>query len=247
MRTLWGKIGLGALGIFVAGMLLVTVVRDASSAARAAVLSALGAGATKIAQATTVSDMPFRLAGDQLGHIRRVVVQRESRGSLPDVQLEVELSDSRYLSRVADCNLVPDGKDDFDFEQGFRCESESAEAYLPVGSVTFHPGHLSRPVMVQQRLESDLRHGDAFRATADIGGEVRVTASGKDGELVRVRADSSGANIRVNDAMGRALVRLLADSTGASLRIRDKDGRALVRMDAGQGGFILTVDTAAAH
>jgi hypothetical protein len=246
MKTLWGKIGLGALGVFGAGMLLITVVGDAKSAARSAVISALGAGIPEAAQANAAPDMPFRLAGDQLGLIRRMVVQRESSGAIPDVKLEVELSDPRFLARIRHCNLVPDGNNDFDFERGFQCESGPVEGYLSVGSVTFYPGHLTRPVMVLRKLESDLRDGDAFRATAQMDGDVRVTARGKDGKLVRIRADSSGANIRINDAVGRALLRLLADSNGASLRVRGKDGRDVVRMEAGQGGFVLTVDTTAA-
>ena len=36
MRTLWTKIGLGALGVFLVGMLLVTVVEDAKSTMKAA-------------------------------------------------------------------------------------------------------------------------------------------------------------------------------------------------------------------
>jgi hypothetical protein len=245
MRTLWGKVGLGALGIFVAGMLLITIVRDASSAAHTAVMSFLDAGAKEITQASAAHELPFRLAGDRLGLIRRVVVERESRGAIPDVKLEVDLSDPRFLTRVTDCNLVPEGND-FDFERGFQCESGATGEYLHLGSVIFYPGHITRPVMVLQKLESDLRDGDPFQATAEMGGDVRVSARGKNGQLVRIRADSSGARIRVNDAMGRAVLRLLADSSGASLRVRGKDGRDLVRMEAGQGGFVLTVDTMAA-
>ena len=40
MRSLWGKIGLGAIGVFVVGMLLLTVARQAKSAVKSALQTA---------------------------------------------------------------------------------------------------------------------------------------------------------------------------------------------------------------
>jgi hypothetical protein len=246
MRSLWGKIGIGAVCVFVSGMLLITLVRDAKSAASSALMSALGTGVARVARAAAPHDLPFRLAGVQLGSIRRLAIVREGRGEIPEVTLDVELSDARSLADLADCDLVPEGRQDFDFDRGFRCEAAGAGDYLSVGTATFSPGGVTRPVKVPQRLEPELRNGDPFQATAEMGGDVRVTAKGEKGELVQVHAESSGASIKVNDAVGRALVRLLADSNGASLRVRGKHGRDVVRMEAGEGGFSLMVDTSAA-
>jgi hypothetical protein len=166
---------------------------------------------------------------------------------VPNIQLEVELTREAAMSRLDRCDLAPAGKDEFDFDRGFRCLQPGSAGFIPIGEARFTPGDFSRQLWVAERFEGDLRDGDQFEATADMGGDVRVVArgggGGGDGALVRVRADSTGASIRVNDAMGRALLRLLADSTGATLRIRGRDGRDVVRLDAGGGGFALSIDT----
>jgi hypothetical protein len=187
--------------------------------------------------------MPFRLEGQQLGMIRRLAIERPSRGDIPDVNLEVELADAGSLKALARCDLMPEGTSNFSFNRGFRCAPRAVHGLITVGEAVFVPGDLVRPVKVERQLEAELRQGDPFEATAEMGGDVRVVARGHDGAMVQVQADSNGARIRVNDAMGRALLRLLADSTGASFRVRGKDGRDLVRMEAGEGGFTLMVDT----
>lgn len=245
MRSLWARIGLGAVGVFVVGMLLITVVHDAKSAASSALSSALLSTVQGGTRASAPHDMPFRLEGEELGVIRRLAIERQAQGSLPDVDLDVTLADATSLDRLDDCDLVPTNRGNLDLDQGFTCETPGVRGFVTVGEATFHPGGLRRPLRIPQRMERDLRSGDPFKATAESGGEVRVEARGKDGGTVRLRADSGGARIKMNDALGRALVRLLADSSGASLRVRGKDGRDVVRMEAGEGGFTLTVDTSA--
>jgi hypothetical protein len=243
MRSLWGKIGFGALGVFLVGMLLVTLAGQAKSAA----VSALSSLTEVRGVGTAPSKLPFRFDGETIGLIRRLAVQRQVRGELPNVDLEVELTREAARNRLDRCDLVAAGRDDYDFERGFRCLQPGTPGYVYLGEAHFTPGDFSRQVRVPERLESDLRDGDPFEATAEMGGDVRVTARGDHGELVRVRADSTGANIRVNDAMGRSILRLLADSSGAVLRIRGKDGRDVVRLDAGDGAFSLSIDKAGVH
>jgi hypothetical protein len=247
MRNLWFRIGLGAAGVFVIGMLLITVAGEAKSAVKAALETALANTLQGAARAAAPSEMPFRLAGEQLGMIRRLAIARQSRGDIPDVNLEIELADAASLRALAHCDLVPEGNGDFSFERGFRCGSRGTRGLITVGEAVFVPGELTRPVKVEKQMETDLRRGDPFEATAEMGGEVRLVARGDKGAMVRVQADSNGAHIRVNDAMGRAVLRLLADSTGASFRVRGKDGREVVRMEAGEGGFALSIDTSASR
>lgn len=178
MKSLWGRIGFGALAVFLVGMLLVSLVGQAKSAATSALAS--------------------------LEEVRGV-------GTAP--------------STVAFGVSVPGRLGICTSARPISCRGTSAGSF---GS---------------EQVEAELRDGDPFEATAEMGGDVRVVARGGDGELVRIRADSNGANIRVNDAMGRAILRLLADSSGALLRIRGKDGRDVVRMDAGDGAFSLSIDT----
>jgi hypothetical protein len=247
MRNLWLRIGLGAAGVFVVGMLLIAVAGEAKSAVKSALATAFANTVQGAAKGSAPEEMPFRLAGEQLGMIRRLAIARQSRGDIPDVNLEIELADAASLKALEQCDLVPEGHSDFSFERGFRCGSHGARGLITVGQAVFVPGDLTRPVKVEKQMETDLRRGDPFEATAEMGGDVRVVARGGDGAMVRVQADSNGAQIRVNDAMGRAILRLLADSTGAAFQVRGKDGREVVRMEAGEGGFTLSIDTSASR
>jgi len=238
VNSLWGRIGLGALAVFLVGMLGITLAGQARTAAASALREIRGVAPAPV-------ELAFRLDGEPVGWIRRLSLRRPVRGEVPDVDLEVELTREAVMPRLDRCDLTPAGQDQFDFDRGFRCLRPGSPGFIPVGQARFRPGDFSRQLWVAERFEGDLRDGDPFEATADMGGDIRVVArgGGGNGALVRVRADSGGASIRVNDAMGRALLRLLADSTGAMLRIRGKDGRDVVRLDAGGGGFALTVDT----
>lgn len=247
MRSLWAKIGLGAVGVFGVGMLLITVAREAKSAVKSALNDAFQNTVQGAALASAPKEMPFRLDGTDLGLIRRLAITRQAKGDLPDVNLEVSLPDAGSAGRIRACDLVPAKGRDFSFERGFRCSRPGESGMISVGEAVFTPGDFVRPLKVERNMESSLREGDPFQATAEMGGDVRVVARDADGSMVHVQADSTGARINVNDAMGRALVRLLADSNGAALRIRAKDGRDVVRLEAGQGGFSITVDTSAAH
>ncbi len=240
MQRMWAKICFGALGVFLVGMLLFTLAgqaKDAAASAVASLVEARGVGTAPVRLA-------FRLDGESIGLIRRLAMHRPHRGELPNVDLEVELTREAARHRLDRCDLVPADKEARDFDRGFRCLPPGAPGYVYIGEAHFMPGDFSRQLRVAERIEADLRDGDPFQATAEMGGDVRVVARSGDGGLVRVRADSTGASIRVNDAMGRAILKLIADSSGAILRIRGKDGRDMVRMDAGGGAFSLSIDTA---
>jgi len=243
MRNLWTKIGLGALGVFLVGMMLVTLGRQAKAAASDAITTALHSSAFS-SVASAASDIPFRLNGERLGTVRHASIRRDARGALPVVDLAVELADADAARQLRGCVLVPEQQRDFDFDRGFACVEGPASDLVDVGRARFSPGDLDCPIMVQPRVATDLRHGDAFVADADLGGAVRINAQGEGGELFRLLADRRGADIKVNDRLGRALLRLFADSTGATLRVRDNHGRDIVRLDAGDGRFSLSVDTA---
>lgn len=243
MRSLWSKIGIGAMAIFLIGMMLITLARQAKTAAAEAINTALESPAfAKLANAA--SDIPFRLDGQRLGTVRRANVRRDHAGGLPEVNLSVELYDAGALRELKGCVLVPEHRHGFNFDRGFRCAEGLTGDLVEVGRVSFAPGDLERPLMVEPADAADLSQGDPFEATADLDGSVRVNVRGHGAELVRLLADQHGANLKVNDELGRALVRLFADSNGATIRVRDKKGREVVRLDAGDGRFSLSVDTA---
>jgi len=244
MRGFWMKIGFGAAAVFAAGMLVLTLGREAKDAAAQALAGALRDGGSVSTVSNAPSDIPFRLDGDRIGEVRHLSMRRPARGQLPEVDLAVELTDPGARADLARCILVPAQRGDFSLDRGFECAQGMTGHLVELGQVRFTPGNLERPLMLEPADAGELRHGDPFQATADLGGKVRVEAQGDGGELVRLLLDRSGANIRIRDELGRTVLRLLADSSGASLRVRDKNGRDVVRLEAGEGRLSLSVDTA---
>lgn len=243
MRSMWLKIGLGAGVVFVLGMMVVTITGAARDAAKAAINGSLMHASQVLASAAAKSDLPFMLGGDRVGTIRNIDIQRTVRGELPEVHLVVDLASPDLSSRLADCVLIPAQDGHFKPDQGFRCAEASVMGQATIGLAHFEPGAMERPIRVGPALARELRQGDPFEATADLGGQVRISARGDSGELVDLLAESGGVSLRVQDEMQRAVLRLLADSTGASLRVRGDDGK-IVRLEANRTGLTIVVDSA---
>jgi hypothetical protein len=222
MRTLWTKIGLGALGVFLVGMLLLTVVEDAKSTVKQALTRAIHHHG---ASAQLQADIPFVLDGQRLGTVNHMTVRRSADHDLARFTFTVALDSDADLSVLTGCHLVPVGEDDFDIEDGFRCAAKGESGWEEVGSVVFEPSGLERPILAGSKVVAELHKGEPFSADADFTGPVRVSAKGDRGELVHLKADSNGAFLLVNG----------------------KEGRAVLRLKADKSGFSLTVDTTAAH
>lgn len=282
MRSMWTKIGLGAVGIFAMGMLLLTLLRDARASARDAFVDFLGTGdaaaatvpappeaaapeaVAAVPAAPDLSplkaslagltrrigraghDMPFVFEGQRIGSIQRLMIRRARQGELPEVDLEVVITDPAQGAALSDCDLVPEHGTSVTGDDGFSCADADWNDLVTVGTARLEPLGVSRPIRIRQRDAGEMRSGGPFQLTVD-GKGVRIHADGRHGEAVQVRTDAGGAGIKIDDALGRAIFRLLADSTGASMRVRGKDGRDVVRMDASGGGFSLTIDTSAAQ
>lgn len=244
MRSLWTKIGLGALGVFAVGMLLITLGQQAKAATKEALASAVQHAASWTGELAARAEMDFLLDGRTIGRVQQVNIRRDASGDLPQVHAVVRLTSPGAERALEGCILEPEGGTDINVERGFRCATSST-GLMDLGEIVFEPAGLTRPVMVTRNAEAELRQGDPFAVKAEVGGRVQVEATGDNAELVRILADKHGANIRVNDEFGRSLVRLLADSTGAMLRVRDENGRDVIHLQAGKHGFTLTVDTAA--
>ncbi len=262
MRNLWVKISLGAAGIFVVGMLGVTLAGQAKAAASEAIHDMVGQAPAALAGAIAghhtqslaslqsigqdagnrFVSIPFRVDGQDLGVIQRGSLRRARANALPALQLDVELTADQAADVLADCILIPLGDRHSDFHAGFRCASDDDRDLVTFGRVRFEPTRNSVPVMLTSDQAADLRHGDPFEANADLGGQVSVDARGQHGEVVRIRAGDNGANIQINDEFGRDLFRLIADSAGAALHVRDEKGRKVVSLMAGDGGLSLNID-----
>lgn len=245
MKSLWTKIGFGAVGVFAVGMLLLTLARQAKAATEEALHHVAEHAVAWTSQMAARSNIPFLLDGQDIGQVQQVRVRREQAGALPELHALVRLRDA-VPAGLEHCYLEPQGGKQMDVDRGFLCAG-SDRGRVTVGEVRFEPAGVVRPVVITREMEPELRRGERFGLQADLGGQVRVEATNEQGKLVHIAAGEGGASIQVNDELGRSLVRLLADSTGAMLRVRDKQGREVVKMSAGPNGFMLSVDTAAAH
>ena len=243
MQSLWGRIGLGAGAVFVMGMLVVTGARKAGSAASGTVREALLATSNVQAAHDALADLPFHLAHQRIGTIKHFNIERSHSGDLPRVVFDVELANADDVRLVRDCDLLMGSESRGDFDFDFACARSGADL-VRVGEVSFEPGGVVRPLVVARVHEGKLRQGDPFKASADLGGALRIDARGEAGELVRILAGEGKASLYVQDGLEPAMVKFLADSNGASMVVRDKNGREIVRMQAGEGGFQLTVDSA---
>ncbi|MEO8636465.1 MAG: hypothetical protein ABI587_14415 [Gemmatimonadales bacterium] len=245
MRSMWTKIGFGAVGVFLVGMFLLTTFHHARAAVAEAVSETFGPAVLSAAShaSRSLSDLPFRLDGHQLGTVNRMVIERTVRNQLMSVKLEVDLDDAADAASLESCDLLPIGDTDANFDQGFRCGAGMDGALIRVGEVRFEPVGMIRPVMVQEAQLDRFSSGEPFRANIDLTHGVHMDATGRDNGRVRVQADSSGAFLRVSDGHGGDLVRITADSNQAFIRIRDKNGKEIFHLQAGKAGLKMSADT----
>ncbi len=275
MNALWTRIGLGALGIFTIGMVGVEAVHHAADSVSRKMSSYMPAAHHSTAdgplptsveqvaepmarlaglkhivpgsQGSEPREMTFRLDGRKVGTIRRMVIQRTSKGEIPAMNITVDLADDLRTSPLAHCDMLLANENGDGLDEGFRCAYADAPGIVTVGWARFEPDGETRPIAVSAHSSRDLSTGDPFKATIDSDGRVEFMANGKDGGVVQIHADDGTARIRINDGLGKAIFGLLADSTGARLHVRGKNGKDIVRMEASEGGFSLVVDTSAAH
>src|SRR5687767_14130136 len=99
MRNNWLKIILGALGIFVVGMIGVTLPRSGIAKVNSVVE---GEGPITI----PLGLIPFVLAGERLGNLDHVTLHRESPNHVSEVELEIELTDSLLAQGLSGCRLA---------------------------------------------------------------------------------------------------------------------------------------------
>ena len=99
MRNYWMRIALGALAIFIVGMLGLSLVRRGIGSVRGVVQ---GSGPISI----PLAFIPFQLNGDKLGSLERVTLEREAPNHVTRVELEVKLSDSVLARGLEGCRLA---------------------------------------------------------------------------------------------------------------------------------------------
>lgn len=166
MRHYWMRIALGALAIFIVGMVARALINRGIGGVRGVVE---GSGPLSI----PLAFIPFRLGGDKLGTLDRVTLQRETPRRITSVRLEVKLSDSMLARGLEGCRLAANLDSDGDgrgvdihrgpFADGsFWCAKDDTTdaALVEYGQAVFRPGDVTVPLYLPQDLVDELQNLD---------------------------------------------------------------------------------------
>lgn len=242
MRPYWLRISFGALVIFGVGMVGLHLVRQGSSKVHSLIHSADPIS-------LPLAFVPFRLAGEKLGDIRHLQLDRSAPDRVDSIQLTVELNDAALASRLADCRLSATDAQSFGPQTSFLCVSpaDSARMHLvPFGTVRFEPAGDTRPLLLPADMVAQWHGRDRSNVRVDVqagrttvsqaqalrqggrpaqldiqGDSVHVAIESRsDGGRFTLRADSNGAFLSIRDAKGHDVVLLRADSNGALFKVK---------------------------
>ena len=100
MRNVWLRIGLGAFGIFLVGMIVVKVFR----VGREQVVSLVDSDDPIVVPLMGV--VPFQLGAERLGDLRRVTLLRDAPDHIIGVKVVARLSDSATVEPFKDCAFL---------------------------------------------------------------------------------------------------------------------------------------------
>jgi hypothetical protein len=207
MRNYWLRIALGAIAIFMVGMIGVTLARQGVGRVRHVVE---GSGPITL----PLAFIPFQLDGQKLGNVSKVVLTREAPKQISGVQLEASVRDSAVARGLEGCRLVAN----FDSDHGpgqirirtgkgsrgvFTClhANDSTPGFQEFGRATFQPGNISVPLLLPDDMVNDLRKGNfgsdaedsisaAAEARADSISDAAEARADSIAEVAESRADS---------------------------------------------------------
>ena len=231
MRSYWMRIALGAVAIFVVGMIGLSLVRRGLGKVHGVVH---GSGDISI----PLAFIPFQLNGDKLGSLERVTLEREAPNHVSRVELEVKLSDSLLARGLEGCRLAANldsespGRPGVSVHKGpfaegsFWCTTgDSTEAELvEYGEAVFNPGDVTVPLLLPKSMVDELQNLDfGHDSTPPVAG-VQVDSIVA---AARLTADSAKAIMRNSmiDSL-RAEGRRRGDSAGRVARQMVDSGRS---------------------
>lgn len=211
MRNYWLKILLGAFGIFVVGMLGVTVVRKGMQKAQSVVS---GTGPISI----PLAFVPFNLGGSKLGTVERVTLLRDAPKRVTAVELELNLQDSMVAQGLAGCRLAANldsernhqgfqvhagqwGKGTFVCLQGDTANTD----FVEYGHALVKPANVTIPLFLPSDMANDLAKGDFnsdSEAVADSIAEAAEARADSATQAIEQRAESIG---RAQEERGKAI------------------------------------------
>jgi hypothetical protein len=186
MRNYWMRIALGALAIFVVGMIGVTLVRRGVS------------GVTAVAEGTgpitlPIAFVPFKLDGQKLGTIHRIKIYRSAPHKVKSVNLLVRLADSITPARMEHCILVAESFEKIDEKTTIRCAAAADTAgrdLAAIGKVSFTSGHQTFPLLMPRKAIRELTDSGSASERSDSLNEIRAQQADSIDDATEARVDS---------------------------------------------------------
>lgn len=170
MNRYWTRILLGALLVFGAGMVGLTVVRKGSAEVR----SLLSTAASRLP--LRFANVGFRLNGRRLGDVIGLDIIRNSRTETGRITGHVQLSDPEAIAELSDCTLTLEDVRRLNERTTFSCARAadlSSGELVEVGEIQFEPGSLSRPLYLPQSVVADWRRSEIQRLDASMARDGR--------------------------------------------------------------------------
>lgn len=222
MRNYWLKIALGALGIFLVGMLGTSLFHRAKHSIEDTVN-----GTDPITIPTPFVD--FKLDGRKLGRISRVVLLRNEPHHIAGVTVVLKVPDSLQAS-LKGCILSVDNVDNLNDKSSFRCgtaKDTAGKMLAPFGYVSIRGTPDSFELLLPQEAIEGIQKttfkmnngsfsmSDQSDSAEEVADSIREY---RDSVREAIHDSLSAAADRMNDSMQSASERLADSLTEAALR-----------------------------
>ncbi len=229
MQRYWFGIALGAIAVFVVGLLVLNAGRH---------------GARIVEQTLESADpisiplafVPFRLGGREVGTIREVQFVRSSPEVVRGVELRVKIKDPAALDQLRDCALAASDVANFNRQTTFTCLSQkkaTSGEFVAFGKVKVEEAGIVQTLLVPVDEMMEWQGDDHHRQDHALA-EREVEEA-----LAQIRANSSGVTINIWNALKEAGLRFRADSAGVVLQIADEQSGAKFLLRADSSGVII--------
>jgi hypothetical protein len=211
MRNYWLRITLGALAIFTVGMVGITLARQSMGRVRGVVE---GSGPITL----PILFVPFKLNGEKLGTLSKVVLLRDAPKRISAVELEVKLRDSAVARGLEGCRLAANF-DDQHRPGGARANADplssgvfsclhgvdSNPQFQEFGRAVLQPGNVRVPLLLPNDIVDDLKKGHFDSQAEDSLGAAAEAKGDSIAEAAEAGADSvaAAAEKRADSVMAR--------------------------------------------
>ncbi|HEV8453746.1 MAG TPA: hypothetical protein VGQ24_02570 [Gemmatimonadales bacterium] len=237
MRNYWVRIAFGALAIFTVGMIGITLARQGVGRVRGVVE---GSGPITL----PIPFVPFKLDGQKLGTLDKVVLLRDAPKRISAVELQIKLPDSVMARGLEGCRLAAN----FDAQHNrrgvnvnvgplstgvFSClQGKDSSAQLQeFGRAIFQPGGVSVPLLLPNDIVDDLKQGNFGSGDEDSVASAAQARADSIAEAANARADSITAEVEARaDSIAGRTERLVDSLRTEGERRADSTRRAASRM-----------------